>query len=85
MGPDEDMSRQQPVTTRTALGWSVHPLPVRAAHQLANLSSHSHHISSPCIVNPGRCTNRDYSVVFGPSFCVRGSHIVRWNRLPQSG
>jgi hypothetical protein len=82
VGPDEDMSRQQPVTTRTALGWSVHPLPVRAAHQLANLSSHSHHISSPCIVNPGRCTNRDYSVVFGMESIAagRGKNLFTWTK-----
>ena len=82
MGPDEHVSRQQPVTARTALGWSINRLPVSAAHQLANLSSHSHHISSPCIVNPGRCANCDYSVVFGMESIAagRGKNLFIWTK-----
>src|ERR1700756_2840938 len=49
---DEKVSGQQPVTTWTALGWSIHPLPVSAAHPLANLSSHTDHISSAYLGNP---------------------------------
>jgi hypothetical protein len=60
---DEKVSGQQPVTTWTALGWSIHPLPVGAGHPLANLSSHTDHISSPYLGNPGRIANCDYSVV----------------------
>jgi hypothetical protein len=42
-GGDDHVSRQQPMTTRTALGWSVHPLRARAMRQLANISIHTHH------------------------------------------
>jgi hypothetical protein len=44
-GGDDHVSRQQPMTTRTALGWSVHPLCVRTMRQLANINIniHTHH------------------------------------------
>lgn len=68
---DEKVSGQQPVTTRTALGWSIHPLRLSAAHQLANLSSHTDHILSPLLGNPGRFANCDYSVVSHPACGAR--------------
>jgi hypothetical protein len=42
---DDHVSRQQPVTTRTALGRSVHPLRAREVRRLANINTHTHHTS----------------------------------------
>ena len=42
---DDHVSRQQPVTTRTALGRSVHPLRAREVHRLSNINTHTHHTS----------------------------------------
>jgi hypothetical protein len=44
-GGDDHVSRQQPVTTRTALGWSVQPLRARAVRQPADINTHAHHTS----------------------------------------
>jgi hypothetical protein len=55
---DDHVSRQQPVTTRTALGRSVHPLRAREVHRLANINTHTHTLPSALSPNPGRYANR---------------------------
>jgi hypothetical protein len=57
-GSDEHVSRQQPVTTCTALGWPIQPLRARAVQPLADVNSHEHHPSIGLLPRPVQCANR---------------------------
>ena len=39
------------MTTRTALGWPVHPLRAQTVCHVADINTHGHHISIGCIAN----------------------------------